>query len=265
MLEITHRIIAPGATASARDLLASTHRLAALRQQCLASLQSVDCLVTPTLPRAFTQAEVAADPLDTNSRLGHYTNYMNLLDFAGIAVPAGHTRGGVPFGITLVGDRFTDRRLLAVGALIESWQQATTAPSNAYGAPETVDVAVCGAHLDGLPLNWQLTERDASLVRRTETAPAYRLYALPGGPPFRPGLVRVADGGAAIELEVWRMPAAAFASFADRIPAPLGFGRVMLADGTDVQGFLCESHALDGAVDITSHGGWRAYLATTAA
>jgi allophanate hydrolase len=121
-------------------------------------------------------------------------------------------------------------------------------------------VAVCGAHMAGLPLNHQLQERGAQFVRATRTAPNYRFYALPGGPPRRPGLVRVAQDGAEIALEVWSVPEDQFGSFVAGIPAPLGIGKVELADGAIVSGFICESYAIEGAKDITELGGWRTYL-----
>ena len=124
-----------------------------------------------------------------------------------------------------------------------------------------VKVAVCGAHLSGLPLNHQLTSRGGRLLRTTTSSPEYKLYALPGGPPFRPGMVQVGSGGAAIEVEVWELPAREFGSFVAGIPAPLGIGTLTLVDGERVQGFICENYAVAEASDITHFGGWRAYLA----
>jgi allophanate hydrolase len=184
-------------------------------------------------------------------------------------VQAGFTAAGLPFGVTLVGEAFDDRRLLAIGRRLQtvfaSTQGATGHRCTSAEVPVVrprrgIPVVVCGAHLDGLPLNWQLRDRGAALVERTTTAPGYRLYALPGGPPQRPALVR-ADDGAAIEVEVWSVPEAAFGGFVAGIPAPLGIGKVELADGRSEPGFVCEAGGLDGATDITGLGGWRAYVA----
>lgn len=210
-----------------------------------------------------------AEPIKCNSDLGYYTNFMNLLDLAAVAVPSGFQANGLPFGITLLAPAFTDRDLLALGARLHEASAAgaglARTPFPAPVAPPLVadefPIAVCGAHMSGLPLNHELTSRGGRLLARTRTAPCYRLYALPGGPPTRPGLVRASEGGAAIELEVWALPSQAVGSFMAGIPAPLAIGRVELADGTITSGFLCEAHATVAAVEVTALGGWRAYLA----
>jgi len=100
-------------------------------------------------------------------------------------------------------------------------------------------------------------------VRRARTAPHYRLYALPGTMPPKPGLLRCADGaGTNIEVELWRMPVGGYGSFVAQIPAPLGIGTLALEDGSTVQGFVCESAAIAGARDISAFGGWRAFVAS---
>jgi allophanate hydrolase len=225
-----------------------------------------------------------AAPIARNSELGWYTNFMNLLDYAAVAVPsawlegvegaaaAASPAGGLPFGVTLFAPAHQDVPLLHLAA---RWQRALVgraatlgatgrplpAPSAAEPVGQTpsgeVQVAVCGAHLSGMPLNPQLTSRGARLVAATQTAPVYRLYALPDGK--RPGLQRVADGGAAIAVEVWALPAREFGSFVAAIPAPLGIGSTLLADGSTVPGFICEAAGLDGARDISGFGGWRAW------
>jgi allophanate hydrolase len=194
---------------------------------------------------------------------------MNLLDLCAIAVPAGFRADGLPFGVTLFAPAFRDRELLPIA---DRLQRAASAPLGATGSPvpelpalepdthHFIPVAVCGAHMSGLPLNHQLTERRARLLQATRTAPEYRFYALPGGPPERPGLVRVGTGGAAIEVEVWAVPSDRFGSFVAGIPSPLGIGRVRLEDGSEVPGFLCESIATRGAVEITGLRSWRHYL-----
>ncbi len=268
LLPVIREIIGPGGEPRATALFRAQYRLEALRQQCHPQLDAVDALLTPTAGRLFTVDEMLAEPIARNSQLGYYTNYMNLLDMASIAIPSAFTREGLPFGITLVGHAFEDRALLSLAARLRPLfplppadpalsEFEATAP---VAGQRTIDVAVCGAHLEDLPLNWQLTERGAFLVERTQTAPRYRMYALSGGPPFRPGLIRDEERGAAIAVEVWRVPAHVFGSFVADIPAPLGIGKVELADGRWSNSFICEACGIDGAVEITALGGWRAYL-----
>jgi allophanate hydrolase len=200
---------------------------------------------------------------------------MNLLDLAAVAIPAGFGAQGLPYGVTLFGPAFSDDVLAVYGDRLHraldlplgaTGRRADPAQELPPGVPEEprLRVVVCGAHLSELALNHQLTERGGRLVARTRTAPRYRFYALPGGPPFRPGLIRQAEGGAGIEVEVWELPAAQFGGFVAGIPAPLGIGTVELADGSLEKGFICEGYAVAGARDITALGGWRAFLAATA-
>lgn len=267
---VTRAIIDYGRVPSAVDAFAAIYRLAELRRAIEPVLADVDVLVTPTAGRPYRIAELDADPLRPNTELGYYTNFMNLLDLAAVAVPAGFTPADLPFGITLFADAFSDRALLSLAARVE---QAQALPLGATGRPRPplepasalppgyIAVAVCGAHMTGLPLNHQLTERGGFLLEATHTAPVYRFYALPGGPPHRPGLVRVRAGGAPISVELWALPIEHYGSFVAGIPAPLGIGSVQLADGRRVQGFVCESYALADAEDITAHGDWRRVLA----
>ncbi|WP_405546231.1 allophanate hydrolase [Streptomyces phaeochromogenes] len=227
----------------AHQLFADQDRLAALRTRALAELGDADALLLPTAPGHPTLAEVAADPLGSNARLGRFTNSTNLFDLAAVAVPAGEV-AGLPFGVMLIGPAFTDERLALIARTL-------TAP--------TTRIAVVGAHLSGQPLNGQLLALGARLERTTRTAPVYRLHALSTEPP-KPGLVHVGEGGAAIEAEVWRLPAEGLGRLLAALPRPMALGRVELADGDEAPGFLCEPGALDGARDITEHGGWRAYL-----
>jgi allophanate hydrolase len=214
------------------------------------------------------------DPIELNRCLGHYTNFVNLLDYAALAVPSSIRPDGLPFGVTLIAPAGADWALVELGT---RYHAATALPLGATGQSLTefdrtppppavepsVRVAVVGAHLSGMPLNGQLTERGARLLKHCRTTPHYRLYALANTQPPKPGLLRVAPHeGAAIDLEVWEMPAGAYGSFVALIPSPLGIGRIELDDGDSVQGFLCEAHALTGAADITEYGGWRAYLAS---
>ena len=193
---------------------------------------------------------------------------MNMLDYAAVAVPAGFMANGLPWCVTVFGRPFTDQYLLSVA---EGLQCATDLPlagerSLSITAPATVArhdlarVVVCGAHLDGLALNWQLKQRGARLLQATQSSADYQLWALAGGPPFRPGMMRVAEDGVAIEVEVWELPSSELGSFLTGIPAPLGLGKVQLADGSWESGFICEPYGLAGATDISHFGGWRAYL-----
>ena len=279
-------IIEGGHSRTAADAFAGQYRLKALKRTCDAVWDQIDCLLTPTAGTIYRIAAMQADPIRLNAHLGHYTNFMNLLDYSAVAVPAGFQQAGdaagLPWGVTLAAPAHRDLCLLrladrlhrqlttedptyALGATAQRWANLGDAPS-ALHAPDatrtgTVQVAVCGAHLSGLPLNPQLTSRGARLVATTTSAPQYRLHALPGGPVARPGMVRVAEGGAAIAVEVWELPAAAFGSFVAGIPTPLGIGKVTLADGRVVPGFTCEELGTVGATDITAFGGWKAWLA----
>ncbi|MFD9960908.1 allophanate hydrolase [Amycolatopsis sp. NPDC058986] len=230
----------------ARDLPA--HRVFAdfetldrLRLHTDAVLSTVDALLLPTTTDHPALAEVAADPAGVNTRLGRFTNFANLLDLSSLAIPAGEV-GGLPFGVMLVGRAFDDPLLADL----------------ARSVPARARIVVVGAHLRGQPLNHELTSRGGRFVSAAATTPEYRLYALDTTPP-KPGLVRVADGGAAIAAEVWELPVRGFGEFVGGVPAPLTIGKVRLADGAVVSGFLCEPGACDGAADITGHGGWLSY------
>ncbi|WP_312375113.1 allophanate hydrolase [Pseudomonas oryzihabitans] len=262
---------APGT--SAVDAFRAGYRLQALKAQCDALLAELDCVLTPTYPRPVTLAELAAEPVARNADLGYYTNFMNLLDYAAVAVPAGVMVNGLPWGVTLFGRVFTDQYLLSLAAALQEAQGLPLVggalPSASLPArPARHDRArlvVCGAHLQGLPLNGQLLARGGRRLALTRSAPHYRLHALAGGPPLRPGMVRVAEDGAAIEVEVWELPSSELGSFLTGIPTPLGLGKVELADGSWETGFICEPYGLAGAEDITAHGGWRAWLASHSA
>lgn len=277
MHPVTHSIIGGGADPLAADAFRSQYRLAQLRRQTESVWDELAFMLTPTAGRCYTIDEVEADPVTLNSNLGYYTNFMNLLDFSALAVPAGFESNGLPFGVTLFAPAYTDRALMAVGdrlhrALVTT-QGATDLPlpekavSSKLLPEGWTTVAVCGAHLSGLPLNYQLTERGAYLLEATRTSADYRLYALPGGPPYRPGMVRAA-AGENIEIEIWAIPLDRFGSFVAGIPYPLGIGMVETEAGQWTQGFVCESHALfearsesgSEAEDITHLHSWREYL-----
>ena len=271
VLPVTRAIINSGKRFNAADAFRAIYRLAELRRQTEGVWKAIDVLLLPTAATIYTIAEVEREPVALNSNLGLYTNFVNLLDLAAIAVPSGFRRDGLPFGVTLaapagrdlalcrLGTRLQREAGLALGATAHALPPARA--TTAWPGTGTVRLAVVGAHLSGEPLNHQLTERGARLVRACRTAPRYRLYALPGSTPAKPGLVR-AETGSAIELEVWEMPERHFGSFVAAIPAPLGIGTVELDDGTSAKGFLCESYATRDAPDISSHGGWRAFLAS---
>jgi len=269
-LEVTRRIIESGRLPSASAAFQAQYRLMALRRACEALWSKMDFLLTPTAGTIYTVAAVEADPLRLNSNLGYYTNFMNLLDLAGVAVPAGFRRDGLPFGVTLVGPNSSERALLTVAdrlhrACAVHLGSTGTEPAllAAVLRPGHLSIAVCGAHMEGLPLNHQLRERGAYLLRVARTAPKYRLFALAGGPPLRPGLIRVPAEGAAIELEIWAIPHGQLGSFLMGIPAPLGLGTLELHDGATCMGFICEGYAAQTGIDISAYGGWRGYLASS--
>lgn len=279
LFPVTREITLQGAKPLAADAFAAQYQLKALQKEAARIWQQVDVLITPTVPTHPSIDEMLAEPIARNTELGEYTNYMNLLDCAAVAVPSGFVRD-LPFGITLVAPAHQDVPLLH---LADRWQQALqgraatlgasnwTMPSASEVVPSAVPsgqvrVAVCGAHLQGQPLNWQLTQRGAKRVLCTHTSPHYKLYALDSGglPIQRPGLIKVAPdetGAGAIEVEVWELPVQHFGSFVAGIPAPLGIGTTVLADGSKVPGFICEPDGLRGATDITAYGGWRAWMA----
>ncbi|HEY0792868.1 MAG TPA: allophanate hydrolase [Chthoniobacterales bacterium] len=237
---------------SAVDAFAAFDRLAGLRRVASKVWDGIDVMLLPTAPGHYRVEELLADPIRPNTQLGYYTNSVNLLDLSALAVPAGRTREGLPFGITFVGPAWQDEALARIG---KEWLGEPVAVST----PAGVELAVVGAHLSGLPLHRELQELNACFVEATRTAPFYRLYALPGTTPPKPGMVR-GETGTSIEVEVYRLSDEAFGRFVARVPSPLAIGSVNLVDGRSVKGFLCESHAVVNALDISDHGGWRAYL-----
>jgi len=266
---VTRQIIEPAIDRSSIETFQSQYRLQALRRLTSRAWESMDVLVTPTAGTIYRIDQVEADPIRLNSNLGYYTNFVNFLDLAAVAVPTGFRDDGMPFGVTLIAPSGSDEALLRLADRVHRAERgygANIAVSEAARslsvdvAPGFMPIAVCGAHMQGLPLNKQLTERGGYFVRQTTSAQSYRLFALPGGPPARPGMMKVNEGGGAIELEVWALPHAQVGSFLAGIPSPLGLGKVQLEDGSSVTGFVCEASAANGAQDITHLGGWRAYL-----
>ncbi|HGM6909665.1 TPA: allophanate hydrolase [Serratia marcescens] len=265
---VVRGIVGNGLGYSACDAYKAEYLRAELARQIAQRLAPFDALVVPTAPTIRTLAEMAQEPVLFNSQFGTYTNFTNLADLSALALPGPLREDGLPAGITLIAPAWHDRALAAFGL---RWQRQSALPLGATGralppqpapAPSSghVRLAVVGAHLSGMPLNVQLTQRDAVRVEQTVTAPCYRLYALADTEPPKPGLARVAQG-AAIRLELWDIPLARFGEFVAEIPAPLGIGTLLLADGRRVKGFICEAWALEGATDITEFGGWRDYLA----
>lgn len=272
LLPVTAQIVRAGRDKSATDTFAAMYELQRLRRSIESLLTTVDFIATPTAGTHFTQKQIAAEPLRHNSELGYYTNFMNLLDLAAVAVPTALLPNGLPFGITLFADRFTDARLLSRAHQLQAaldlplgatGKRAALATFGPRREAATVQVVVCGAHMQGLPLNGQLLERDARLISSTHTAPRYRLYALAGGAIARPGLVRDETNGTAIEVEVWQLPTEEFGSLVTGIPQPLGIGKIEMSDGRWLPGFLCEQYGLADAEEISALGGWRTYLETS--
>lgn len=259
---------------SAADAFDGFYRLAALTRLAEREWSKMDVMLLPTTPTIYTIEQLLAEPIRLNSNLGLYTNFVNLMDLSALAVPAGFKDDGLPSGVTLIGRACCDRQLAELGDLLhrangdtllgatEQRLDATPALSPLLSTDRMVRVAVVGAHLSGQPLNVQLTERNARLAQPARTAAGYSFYALSNTKPLKPGLIFDGEGAGKIEVEIWEMPEAAFGSFVALIPSPLGIGTLQLEDGSAVKGFLCEPHAVADAQDITSYGGWRAWLAT---
>jgi allophanate hydrolase len=253
---VVRGIIAGASRYTAVEAFAASYRLADVARAAEREWARMDVMVLPTAGTIYTHEAIAADPVGLNTNLGYYTNFVNLMDLAAVAVPAGVRPDGLPFGISFIGRAFSDEALLALGGRF-----CGEAPALEYSAPPgCVALAVVGAHLTGQPLNGQLTGCGARLMRTCRTAPGYRLYALAGTVPPKPGLVRE-DGfaGPGIEVEVWAVPENTFGGFVAAVPAPLGIGSAVLEDGAVVKSFICEPWAVAGAEEITGFGGWRAY------
>lgn len=253
-LPVIQTIVGGATEHSAVDAFKASYQLQAFKKRCDKQLSELDLMLTPTAGNIYTIEELEAKPIELNSNLGYYTNFMNLLDYAAVAIPDASSDGGMPFGITLFAAAGSDDKLLQIARCFESQQPLSTEEQG------MMTVAVCGAHLEGLALNHQLLERGASLLEKCQSAAAYKFYALAGDGPARPGMVRVEEGGQSIAMELWQLPQARVGDFLAGIPAPLGLGKVELADGRWVTGFICEAIGVAGATDISEFGGWRAYL-----
>ncbi|WP_027165483.1 allophanate hydrolase [Mesorhizobium sp. WSM3224] len=268
---VTRKIIGGARNLSAADAFRGLYALQACKARLAPVIASVDLFCVPTAPTHYTVDAVLADPIVTNSRLGTYTNFVNLLDMCGIAVPTGTRDDGLPMSVTLLAATGRDGLIAAVARDLHAvsgltlgaagWRQSSAQPVGVSAEDGTIELVVVGAHLSGMPLNGQLKEAGARFCRSARTAPSYRLYELAGQIPPKPGLVRVGTGGTAIEIEVWRLCADAFGRFVAAIPPPLGIGTIELDDGTSAKGFLAESAGLSAATDISTYGGWRSYVA----
>jgi allophanate hydrolase len=268
---VTAKIIGAADRLSAADAFRGIYRLADLRRRAEALMAGADLLCVPSIPTFYSRADLEADPVGPNSRFGTYTNFVNLMDLCGIAVPTGPRGDGRPGSVTLLARAGQDALASALAQVLHAqagpYMGATghplppVSPPTPGAGPGETEIALVGAHMSGLPLNGQITSLGGRFIAATTTSPDYRLFALAGGPPARPGLLRVTEGGAAIALELWTVPTAGLGQLLGQIPSPLGLGRVRLADGREVTGFLAEAAGLEGARDITDFGGWRGYLA----
>ncbi|MEX2353004.1 MAG: amidase family protein, partial [Gammaproteobacteria bacterium] len=271
---VTRSVISKGADFNAVDTYRAMYRLQELKRLAEREMAGVDFILTPTAADIYTIRQLEADPVRLNTQLGYYTNFMNLLDYAAIAIPAGYFSNGLPFGVTLFADKFSDSYLIELAHRIltsnHHGTESSTPSSNSDNSTGTgkhmspgtdrLKLLVCGAHLKGMALNHQLTDLGAFLLESTTTAPVYRLYCLAGGPPYRPGLIKDMENGTRIAVEVWSIPARNLGEFLSDIPAPLGLGKVELNDGTEVTGFICEAYAITRAEDISNYGGWKNYI-----
>ncbi|MDW3223171.1 MAG: allophanate hydrolase [Paracoccaceae bacterium] len=268
---VTRKIITHAETMSAADAFRGIYRLADLKRAAEPMLEGLDMLCVPTIPTFYSVADLEADPVAPNSNNGTYTNFVNLLDMCGIAVPTAPRSDGRPGSVTLLAGAGGDALVASVAREFEvdctrnlgaTTHPVTTPAPLPAAASDHIDLAVCGAHMRELPLNWQLTDLGARFERATRSSPDYKFYALAGGPPARPGLIYAeGPGSGSIALEIWSVPKTELGTFLAGIPAPLGIGTIVLEDGSTVKGFLCETRGIKGAKDITALGDWRSFLA----
>ncbi|NCV06736.1 MAG: allophanate hydrolase [Betaproteobacteria bacterium] len=272
--QAVHKVLIAAKSYSAADAFRSLNQVRHLKLEADSMWSNIDVLMVPTAPRHYRITEMLADPIELNRRLGYYTNFVNMLDYAAASVPSSIRSDGLPFGVTFIAPAGSDYQLaewahrfhrhtgLTLGATDEALpESATTLEPFLEASDPSVRIAVVGAHLRGMPLNGQLTACQARFIRESSTSNAYRLYALADTVPPKPGLIRVPPGtGACIAIEIWEMPLSSYGSFVSQIPSPLGVGQISTRDNELIQGFLCESLAIEGSKDITAYGGWKAYL-----
>jgi allophanate hydrolase len=272
---VTREITIAGARPSAADTFAALYRLQALRKIAERAFAGINALVLPTAPTVYSTAQVLANPIELNSRLGTYTNFVNLLDLCGLALPAAMRPDNIPFGITLLAPAGQDAQLASIGRVFHADTKLTMGARRLPQPPlaalpaglsgDEIAIAVVGAHLSGMALNGELKALGGRLLEQARTAPDYKLYALATTPP-KPGMLRVEAGtGSSIELELWALSAGSFGKFVAAIPPPLSIGTIRLADGRGVKGFIVEPAAVNGARDISAFNGWRAFVADAAA
>ncbi len=271
---VTRQIITHAETMSAADAFRGMYRLADLKRMAEPLLEGLDALCVPTIPTFYTVSDLQADPVTPNNNFGTYTNFVNLLDMCGMAVPTAPRSDGRPGSVTILANAGMDATAASIARCFETGctrnlgatQFPLTDPETLPSAPaDRLELAVCGAHMSGLPLNHHLTDLGATFVRTANTASKYQFYALAGGPPARPGLVRSdASSAASVAVEIWSLPKAAVGSFLQGIPAPLGIGSIELSDQSWVKGFLCEALGVKGATEISHLGDWRKYLSEAA-
>jgi allophanate hydrolase len=257
---VVRAIVAPGGQMTAGQAFEDLATLKGYERLCREIFDRVDALLLPTTPTIYRIDEVLAEPFGLNANLGLYTNFVNMLDLCAIAIPCGFRGNGTGFGVTLIGPAWSDAALADLARDLEDLAMEKP-PLDLAPPADTVRLAVVGAHLSGMPLNWQLSSRGARLVRQCRTAPCYDLYAMADSVPPKPTLVHVGEGGGAIEVEVYELGLAAFGSFTAEVPAPLAIGTLTLEDGEAVKGFVGEPRAIIGARNITDFGGWRAFCA----
>jgi allophanate hydrolase len=261
---VTRSILTGAAQHTAEDAFRAVHRLAELKRQVEPVWDEIETLVLPTTATTYTVAEVEADPIALNTNLGYYTNFVNLLDCCGVAVPSGFTTAGLPFGVTLVGPAWRDGTMLAIADRLHRSLGLRLGATSASASVRGCDIgltplAVVGEHMRGQPLERQLRDLGGRFARACRTAGCYRLYVLAGTDPPTPSLARVAEGGVAIEIEVWELPSDALGRLISMVPAPHAVGSVVLESGERVSGFVCEPIGIADAREITCFGGWRAF------
>lgn len=264
---VIQKIIAQADKFTAVDTMQAEYERADLARQINLALAPYDALMVPTAPTIYKIADVEADPIVKNSHMGAYTNFVNFADLSAIALPNVIRRDGLPSGVTFIAQAWMDQ---ALANFAQTWQLSVNLPlgrsqqqykkSVDISAQHSVKLAVVGAHLKGMPLNFQLSTRKGTLIQKTLTAPNYKLFALKNTVPPKPGLQYVSEGGRAIEVEVWDIPLALFGQIVAEVPAPLGIGNMKLTDGSWVKGFICEGYALTDALDVSHFGGWREYI-----